>query len=60
MLQSPDTLIDHLDNLLTYGQMSVVTREAVKERILGEAVEVEKVKVAVQTIVTSPEFSVLR
>ena len=60
MLQSPDTLIDHLDNLLTYGQMSAVTREAVKERILGEAVEAEKVKVAVQTIVTSPEFSVLR
>lgn len=59
MLDDVEGLIDHLDVLLTYGSMSPATRAAVKERIMNEPVDA-KVVIAVQTIVTSPDFSVLK
>lgn len=60
MLGDPEGLIDHLDTLLTYGQLSSTTREAARGRILREITDINKVSVAVQMIVTSPEFSILR
>jgi len=60
MLGDTEALVNHLDNLLTFGAMSGSTRAAVIDRIAGEAVDANKVGVAVQTIVTSPDFSVLK
>lgn len=59
MLDDVEGLINHLDVLLTYGAMSPATRAAVRERIINETGEA-KVIIAVQTIVTSPDFSVLK
>jgi len=60
MLGDADSLIDHLDVLLTFGTLSEITRAAVRDRLLDEIGGPVKVGVAVQIIATSPEFSVLK
>ncbi|YCM42392.1 DUF1800 family protein [Verrucomicrobiaceae bacterium 227] len=60
MLDDVESLIDHLDVLLTFGTMSATTREAVLDRVVNERFDLDRVRIAVQVIVTSPEFSVLK
>lgn len=60
MLDDVEGLIDHLDTLLTYGTLSPATRAAVRDRIVNESSNANKVAVAVQIIVTSPEYTVLK
>jgi hypothetical protein len=60
MLGDTEALVGHLDTLLTYGTLSESTKAAVIDRINGESANSNKVAVAVQTIVTSPEFSILK
>lgn len=60
MVDEPEELLNRLDLLLAAGMLSSPTRAAVLGRINGEANVVNKVAVAVQTIVTSPDFSVLK
>ena len=60
MLSDPQILVDHLDQLLTYGTMNMETRSAVLDQISREVSDSNKVRIAVQLIVTSPEFSVLK
>ena len=60
MLSDPQFLVDHLDQLLTYGTMRMETRSAVLDQISREISDSNKVRIAVQLIVTSPEFSVLK
>ena len=60
LLDEPEELLDRLDLLLAAGTLSGSTREAVLGRINGETADLNKVAVAVQTIVTSPDFSVLK
>jgi len=60
LLDDPEELLDRLDLLLGAGMLSDVTRAAALERINGESTDGNKVRVATQTIVTSPDFSVLR
>ncbi|MDB4544884.1 DUF1800 family protein [Akkermansiaceae bacterium] len=55
-----EALVDHLDLLLTYGTMGEATRAVVLERIAGESNEGTRVQVAIQMVVISPEFSVLK
>jgi uncharacterized protein (DUF1800 family) len=60
LTDDPDQLADRLDLLLTWGEMSPNTKSVIMERINNEFFQLEKVRAAVQIIVTSPEFSVLR
>lgn len=60
LTDQPEELADHLDLLLTCGQMSPTLRAAVLDRINREPIQLEKVRAAVQVIVTSPEFSTLK
>ena len=60
LVSDPEALVDHLDRLLTYGTMSEETRSVVLDRIALETTELNKVIQAVQMVVISPEFSVLK
>jgi len=60
MLGDVEALVSHLDTLLTFGTMSDATKAAVIDRINGESAQINKVAIAAQTIVTSPDFSVLK
>lgn len=60
LTDQPEELADHLDLLLTCGQMSQTLRAAVLDRITREPIQLEKVRAAIQVIVTSPEFSTLK
>ncbi|MFT6180875.1 MAG: hypothetical protein ACJA1W_003229 [Akkermansiaceae bacterium] len=60
LVGEPEELLNRLDLLLAAGMLSSSTRAAALDRINGESHVVNKVSVAVQTIVTSPDFSVLK
>lgn len=58
LANEPLALIDHLDVLLTYGQLSPTTREAILTVVESEREPVERVKKAVYLIAISPDFAV--
>lgn len=58
--EDPEALVEHLSVLLTFGEMSPVLRAAVLERASAETSPARKVEAAIQTVVTSPDFSVLQ
>lgn len=60
MLDDIDALIEHLDTILTYGTMSSTTRAVVREQLLNQPTNHNKIFTAVHLIVTSPEFTVLK
>ncbi len=60
LADDPEELADRLNILLTWGKMSTMLREVVIERLQNETSQLEKVRAAVQVIVTSPEYSVLK
>jgi uncharacterized protein (DUF1800 family) len=55
-----DALINHLDNLLTWGQMSANTRNIIKHAVNAQTSAVAKVRTAVHLIAESPDFVVLK
>ena len=54
------TLIDYLDNLLTWGAMSSTTKEAVLQATLAQNTQINRLWTAVHLIIESPDFVVLR
>ena len=50
----------HLDTILTYGTMSFMTKAGVREQLLNQLTNHNKIFTAVHLIVTSPEFTVLK
>ncbi len=53
-------LVDYLDSLLTWGQLSATTRQAVIAAVQAQATAELKVETAVHLIVESPDFVVLK
>lgn len=60
MLDDIHALIEHLDTILTYGTMSATTKAVVREQLLNQLTNHNKIFTAVHLIVTSPEFTVLK
>ena len=60
LVNEPEELLDRLDLLLAAGMLSESTRAAALDRINGEVADSNKVRVATQMIVISPDFSVLK
>ncbi len=53
-------LVDYLDSLLTWGQLSASTRQAVITAVQAQTTAELKVETAVHLIVESPDFVVLK
>ncbi|MDA7537067.1 DUF1800 domain-containing protein, partial [bacterium] len=55
-----DTLLDHLDRLMTYGAMSGETRAAARSMLEVPGTPNTKIRGALQMIINSPDFSILQ
>jgi hypothetical protein len=60
LASNPSTLVDYLDTLLTWGQMSASTRQIVIQAVQAQTTPELKVETAVHLIVESPDFVVLK
>jgi uncharacterized protein (DUF1800 family) len=60
LASNPATLVDYLDTLLTWGQMSASTRQIVIQAVQAQTTPELKVETAVHLIVESPDFVVLK
>ncbi|MGJ8696857.1 MAG: DUF1800 domain-containing protein [Verrucomicrobiaceae bacterium] len=60
MIDDLDMVMDHLDVLLTYGTLPEDQKALIKGQMATYSSVTQRVQVAVQLIVTSPTFSVLK
>jgi hypothetical protein len=60
LAEDNDSLLDHFDRLMTYGAMSGETRAAARSMLEVFSNPDTKIRQALQMIINSPDFSILR